>query len=259
MTAAIVIARIGSKRLPRKNLRPLCGIPLVGWTVLQSKCSREVDYVYLSTDDDEIAEVGRSYGATIIRRPDWPDADEVAANRVYLHALDTLEELGQLPEVMITLFPTSPLRKPGDIDKAVRQFRMVGGPHVYPCARNRETILMQDVMNLIAKGVIADKSYKYLTPNSGLCNVIKTSWYRWHTERMTDVRGDLDSQLDPVIGDMRDYPDTDSYYTLCEQWQCVETDTLAEFELAEVLMEHYLLKGRGPEIYHDYARGENAD
>jgi len=68
MTIAVIIARGGSKRLPRKNLRPFCGHPLVSWAIVQAKSSRLIEEVYVSTDDDEIEEVSLKYGAKVIRR-----------------------------------------------------------------------------------------------------------------------------------------------------------------------------------------------
>ena len=53
----------------------------MAWSIIQAKASHSLDWVYLSTDDDEIAEVGEAYGAEIIRRPDWPDADTASGGR----------------------------------------------------------------------------------------------------------------------------------------------------------------------------------
>jgi len=248
-TAAVIIARGGSKRLPRKNTRPLCGVPLVAWSVIQARASLLVDDVWVSTDDDEIEQIAAEYGARVIRRPDWSDADQVAANRVYLHALGMIREADEWPDAMVCLLPTSPLRLPGDIDRAIEHWCDVGW-HVQTVARNRETVVMKDVKGIIAKTIMWDKFSNYFIGNSGLVNVVSPTWYEWYVSRLTETLGDHDSDLDLQNADHIDAPDPDTYYIECELWQCTEVDTLPEFELAEVLMEHYILKGRSwQEVY----------
>ena len=255
MTAAIVIARGGSKRLPRKNVKPFCGLPLVAWSIIQAKCSRLVDWVFLSTDDDEIEAIGKEYGAEIIRRPDWSDADQVSANRVFIHALEVIAERDYDMPVFVSILPTVPLCKPDDIDKGIEHFHRVGSEHVWPAVKRRETTIYKNILDMKAKLLIWDKSYMYLEGNSGLYNVMSTAWYRWHYPLLTKALGDHDKALDGEIRTPMEYPDADGYYIECEPWQLCDVDTEAEFETAEVLMEHYILKGRGPEVYYEYAKG----
>ena len=74
---AIVPARGGSKGLPRKNIKPLLGKPLVAWTIEQVKKSKCIDRVIVSTEDKEIAEISeRRYGAEVIERPEELAKDE---------------------------------------------------------------------------------------------------------------------------------------------------------------------------------------
>ena len=256
MTAAIIIARGGSKRLPRKNVRQFCGLPLVAWSIIQAKYSWLIDWVFLSTDDDEIQSVGEAYGAEVIRRPDWPDADRVAGNRVYRHAIEEIRQREYQMDRMVMMFPTSPLRLPGDIDAVVEK-HMVTGWHVYPVARQRETLLLRDVGGIIAKAAIWDKTGRHLIGNSGIAQACSPSWYEWFTLSEDEWLGEHDAAKDKIHATIEGAPNLDSYYTECEWWQCVEVDTIKEFELAEVLMEHYILKGRGPEVYHEYARGDD--
>jgi len=253
MIGALVIARGGSKRLPRKNVRDFCGLPLTAWTLIQCQCAKQVDRVFLSTDDDEIEAIGRAWDAEIIRRPDWPDADKVAANRVFLHAIGEIEARGYDMDVLVSAFPTSPLRYPGDIDRGIDHFHLTGAYHVWPAYRPREMVIYKDVLGMIAKLVLFDKRKIYLMGNAGMFNVIRTAWYKWHVGMLTEKVGDHDSVLDNLCIEPLDQPDTDSYYVECEQFQLVETDTLEEFELAEVLMKHYILRDRGPTVYFEYA------
>ena len=68
---AIIPARGGSKRIPRKNLIDICGLPLVAWSIIQARTAKQIGRVWVTTDDDEIAEVAIHFGASVIRRPEW--------------------------------------------------------------------------------------------------------------------------------------------------------------------------------------------
>jgi CMP-N-acetylneuraminic acid synthetase len=247
-TIAVVIARGGSIRVPRKNVQPMCGLPLVAWSIIAARCSHTVDYVYLSTDDDEIAEIGEKWGAEIIRRPDWPDADTTAANRPYMHAIDVLEEKHGMDYCMVQLLPTSPQRKPDDIDRGVEHWRKTGG-HVIGAVPRRETFIYRKVKNTVARAVLQDKAYNYLEPVSGIVNVCSPSWYRWFVPR---IGSDQDAEINKMMDD-GEHIEQDFYYVECEPWQAPETDVPVEFEFTAACFEHFVLKGRGIDVYYDYA------
>lgn len=118
----VIPARGGSKRLPRKNVRKLCGHPLIAYTIKAAqKAALLTDYL-VSSEDEEILEVARSYGApTPFVRPDHLATDKVRNIEVVLHALDYMEnERNQPYDIVILLQPTCPVRNPEHIDEAVR-------------------------------------------------------------------------------------------------------------------------------------------
>ena len=116
----LILARGGSKRLPRKNVLPMAGKPLLAWTVAAAKAASRLDRVILSTDDDEIAAVGREYGAEVpFTRPPELASDTASGLDVILHALRTLAERGEHYDYVVILQPTSPLRSAQDIDGAI--------------------------------------------------------------------------------------------------------------------------------------------
>ena len=120
---AIILARGGSKGIPRKNVLEFSGYPLVAWSVIQAKRTKEIDQVYISSDSDEILEVGKNYGATAIKRPDKYAGDSSKSEEAILHAL---EILGSDQDIIIMLEPTAPLRKPNDLGEAIKMFRNKG-------------------------------------------------------------------------------------------------------------------------------------
>jgi CMP-N,N'-diacetyllegionaminic acid synthase len=109
----IIPARGGSKGIHRKNIKPLMGKPLLGWSIDAAKQASCVDRLIVSTEDDEIASVARGLGADVpFMRPDGLATDETPGIAPVLHAIE------QLPEYdwVLLLQPTSPLRTAEDID-----------------------------------------------------------------------------------------------------------------------------------------------
>ena len=117
----LIPARGGSKSLPRKNVRLLAGRPLIVHSIEAARASRTIDRVVVSTDDEEIAETARRHGAEVpFLRPVRLAEDDTPDLPVFRHALEWFDEHeGWQPELIVQLRPTSPLRRPEDIDRAV--------------------------------------------------------------------------------------------------------------------------------------------
>jgi len=115
---ALIPARGGSKGLPGKNIRPLHGKPLIGWSIEAARASRHVTRVVVSSDDEAILAVARAGGAeTPFVRPKSLAQDDTPGIDVVLHALDILPGF----DWVVLLQPTSPLRTAGDIDAAIER------------------------------------------------------------------------------------------------------------------------------------------
>ena len=117
----LVLARAGSKSVPRKNIRQLAGRPMLAYTIEEALKSKRIDRLLLSTESPEIAALGRDLGAeTPFLRPAALAEDLVQDLPVVLHCLDWLRnEEGEEPLVLVHLRPTSPLRRAEHIDAAV--------------------------------------------------------------------------------------------------------------------------------------------
>ncbi|PKH05292.1 cytidylyltransferase domain-containing protein [Moritella sp. Urea-trap-13] len=116
---AIIPARGGSKRLPRKNVLPLQGKPLIAWSIDAGLNSRYVDRVVVSTDCNEIADISKQYGADVpFMRPEDIAGDTATTNSVILHMINALSRT-ELFDIVVILQPTSPLRTSTDIDDAL--------------------------------------------------------------------------------------------------------------------------------------------
>lgn len=133
---AIIPARGGSKRLPRKNVLPIAGKPLIAYTIEQAQQSRLINRVIVSTDDDEIASVSKRYGAEVVRRPDELSVDNMSTVPVLCHAVGSLEER----ESIVLLQCTSPIRNQDDIDKAINVFKEQKSDCLFSACRFKEYI-----------------------------------------------------------------------------------------------------------------------
>lgn len=119
---ALIPARGGSKKLPRKNIKLLTGKPLIAYSIGSALKSKYIDRVVVSTEDEEIAEVSKRYGAEVVERPKELAKDESPTIGAIFHALEVLKEQSYNPDIIILLQPTSPLRNAEDIDSATELF-----------------------------------------------------------------------------------------------------------------------------------------
>jgi len=129
---AIVPARGGSKGLPRKNIQPLLDKPLIAYTIEAARKASMIGRVLVSTDNPEIAAVAAQFGAEIpFLRPPELARDETPTLPVLQQVLTQLKSSENYePEIIVLLQPTSPLRRAGDIDRAVTLLQQTGADSV---------------------------------------------------------------------------------------------------------------------------------
>lgn len=127
----VIPARGGSKGIPRKNIVPLLGKPLLAYTVEASLSSRRLSRLILSTDDDEIATVGRAWGVDVpFMRPAGLAQDDTPMIPVIQDIVGRLAELGESYDALFILQPTNPLRRVEDIDGAIDLLERSGADSV---------------------------------------------------------------------------------------------------------------------------------
>src|ERR1022692_3951802 len=120
-TIGLICARGGSKGVPRKNLRLLGGKPLIGWAIEVARKCPSLNRIIVSTEDAEIADVARSFGAEVpFFRPLELAQDDSSELMAWQHCLRTLTAIdGRAPEVLVTVPSTSPLRAVEDVEACV--------------------------------------------------------------------------------------------------------------------------------------------
>lgn len=120
---ALIPARGGSKRVPKKNILPLADKPLIAYTISAARQSKYINRIIVSTDSKDIAKVAKKYGAEVpFMRPKEISQSHSTEQDLFLHALNwLLENENYVPDLIVFLFPTAPFRKTESIDKAVRE------------------------------------------------------------------------------------------------------------------------------------------
>jgi N-acylneuraminate cytidylyltransferase len=218
---AVIPARGGSKGLPRKNVLPLAGVPLVGHAVQCAARVPAITRTVVSTDDDETAAVAEPFGAEVVRRPADLGRDETPTWPVLQHALDAA---GRGEELLVLLEPTEPLRLPEDVEAAIDLARAnPGADGVVSVSEPR--------FNPVFQGVeITDGRLRPLFPEARLerrqdapaVYYVNGCVYVWRTSHVRDHHGHwLDGDLLPLIT-----PESRS----------VSIDTADDLELCELLL-----------------------
>ncbi len=127
----IIPARGGSKSIPRKNLADVNGRPLLSFIIEAARSSSRLNRVVVSTDDGEIGEVARRWGAEVpFERPPELAVDEIGLVPVVRHAMREMDRLGFVADLVVSLQPTSPFLDGNDIDRAIEKIQDTGADSV---------------------------------------------------------------------------------------------------------------------------------
>lgn len=123
----VILARGGSVRIPRKNIKELGGKPLVAWTIEAAKNAKSLDYFLVSTNDDEIAKISKAWGAPVPFRRPAEISEDVDSVFALIHAVKKYEKKKQRRVgYVVALQPTSPFRTSDDIDTCVQIAKTTG-------------------------------------------------------------------------------------------------------------------------------------
>jgi len=146
-TVALIPARSGSKGVPGKNTKNLCGKPLIAWSIEQAIASRNIDRVFVSTDCEEIAKIARDSGAEIpFLRPKELASDDATTESAIHHFLDYLQSKNTTPTKIVLLQCTSPIRHAGTLDRAIDYFDKKKFDSLLS-VRNFHGFLWKDIIN----------------------------------------------------------------------------------------------------------------
>jgi len=222
----LITARGGSKGVPRKNIRMLAGKPMIAWTIQAAQKSCLLSRTIVSTNDEEIARVAQEFGAEVpFRRPEELATDGVSHVDVVSHALSWLEQSpAGLPEYIVLLQPTSPLRIGKDIDSAISIARNHRARAVISvCEPFQHPFVMK---RLLPTGAMVD-----LLP-SGLAYARRQDFPKVYA-----MNGAIYLAQPSVVLSERTLEPADALPCVMPSERSLEIDTLWDFEVAGLIME----------------------
>jgi len=223
---AIIPARGGSKGIPKKNLIDFCGKPLVSWTIEQALAVKSVSTVWVSSDSNQILNIAKNLGANTISRPKSLSSDTATTESTWSHALNIIEQKTGTVDIMIGLQPTSPVREPKDIEKAIKIFEKskcdslfsateIGDFYIWQKKGKKLTSLNYDYNT---RGRRQDYTKQYAENGS---------FYIFKPQILKKFNNRLGGKIE---------------ISLMDFWKSFEVDSFKDIELCETLMKHYILK-----------------
>lgn len=224
LSICVIPARGGSKGIPKKNLYPFCGKPLVEWSILAALETSLFEKVIVSSDSDEILSKASALGAMALRRPPELSTDTATSESALIHAIDSCGIAG-LGEVTF-LQPTSPLRTPADILACVRHFRENKLDSLFSSAEIEDWFVWEE-KNSELKSVTFDWKSRKRRQDMEKRYLENGSIYVFKPEILMKTGNRLGGRMGTCA---------------MASWKAVEIDSPENIETAEILMQHKLLK-----------------
>ena len=220
---AIILARGGSKGLPGKNIRPFCGKPLLAWTIENCR-DGGIEDIFVSSDSDEILEVGLQYGAKMIKRPDEISIDTSSSESGWQHGLDRAEEL--LGEIDWVFAPqvTSPLREKSDVRYGIELAKTDKYDSLFSCNVIEDFFIWEDKGGSM-NSVNYDWRNRKRRQDIEQRYVENGSFYLFKSEILRKFLNRLGGRIGKVEMD---------------SWKMFEIDNSTDFRKCEALMKEFL-------------------
>lgn len=225
---AIVPARGGSKGIPRKNIKNLCGKPLIAWTIEQALKSKYIDRLIVSTEDEEIAKISRDYGAEVpFSRPIELAQDDTPGIEPILHCINWLKDNeNYYPDYVCILQCTSPLRKVNHIDEALEKLIEKKADSIIGVRKSEiSPYWMKNIVNGKLVDFIKD-SHKYVR--------------RQDLPAVYRLNGAIYiGKTDILVNNRNWYTDNTLPYIMSQE-DSIDIDTIMDFKFAEIIMKEKL-------------------
>lgn len=220
---AIILARGGSKGLPNKNILPFCGKPLLGWTI-EHCFNGGIDDVFLSSDSDEILNVGEEYGARLIKRPDSISNDAASSESGWLHGLEIAENIIGSVDWVFAPQVTSPLREISDVKSAVVMAKTEKYDSLFSCNAIEDFFIWEDLDGSL-NSVNYDWRNRQRRQDIAQRYVENGSFYLFKPEILRKFSNRLGGRIGKVE---------------MESWKMFEIDNSTDFRKCEALIKEFL-------------------
>jgi CMP-N,N'-diacetyllegionaminic acid synthase len=220
---AIIPARCGSKGLPGKNIKDLCGMPMIAYTIKAALNSKHITDVIISTDSKEIEGVALKFGAkSFFLRPEYLATDNAKAIDNYLYTINRLnDEFEYNVKNFIVLQPTSPLRTSEDIDGAIELFNHKKADSVVSYTAENHPV----------------EWHKYITENGKFENIFNETLLNRQDYQISHFPNGAIFVFDYELIKRKQYYSDNSYAHVMPRSRSIDVDTLEDFEYVEFLIQ----------------------
>jgi len=219
----IIPARGGSKRIPKKNIKPFYGKPLIAYSIETAKCSELFDRIIVSTDDKEIAKIAKEYGAEVpFMRPKELADDYTGTNKVIKHTIDWLENNGEKYDYVCTIYATAPLLQPKYLIEGYEKLK--ASDAVYAFSATSMPFPIQRTFKITENGRCEMFFPEYYTARSQDLEEAYQSAGQFYWQKL------FKTSNEPIFG-------KDSIPILIPRYLVQDIDTLEDWQRAEKLYE----------------------
>ena len=225
----IILARGGSKAIPKKNLMNFCGKPLIAWSIIQAKLSKKVTSIWVSSNNQQILKIAKKYGAEIILRPENLCKDNSKCEDGFLHAINEVEKDNKKIDLVIGLQATSPIRESSDIDKAINKFHKFKYDSMISASPIGDFFIWEQNKKGTWKSINYDYKNRPRRQDFSKQYEENGSFYMFKPETLKNFKNRLGGKIG--ISEM-------------EYWKHFEIDEPEDIFLCEVIMKNFLLKKR---------------
>ncbi|MBC8250758.1 MAG: acylneuraminate cytidylyltransferase family protein [Candidatus Nitrosopelagicus sp.] len=228
-TIALILARGGSKGIPKKNIKDFCGMPLIGWSILQAKNTKNISDVWLSSDDDKILKIAEKLGAKTICRPKKLATSSSNGDDAYLHALRFIEKNDCIPDIIIALQATSPIRESKDLKEGLEKFKRGKYDSLFSsCLADDMFIWERDGGKLKSINYDFRKRPRRQDFKDGYI-IENGSFYIFTPEIIHKLKNRLGGKIGTYV---------------MEPWKLFELDELSDIKFCELIMKNYILNNK---------------
>jgi len=222
---AIILARGGSKGIPKKNIINFCGKPLINWSINQAQNSKYISSVWVSSDNNKILEIAKKQKAGTIKRPKKISTDKSSSEIGWIHAINEIEK-NQKIDLVIGLQATSPIRETKDLDEAIKKFKKNNADTMFSCTKLDDFFIWEKKKSKYSS---LNYDYKNRKRRQDVKNqyLENGSFYIFKPEIIKKSKNRLAGKIEVAEQ---------------EFWKSFEIDSIENLKFSEIIMKNYLIK-----------------
>ena len=226
-TVSIILARGGSKGLPKKNIIDFCGKPLIAWTI-ENCLQGGANSAWVSSDSDEILEIAMKYGSKTIKRPDDISGDFATSEAAWIHAINHISKIeGEMIDWVLAPQVTSPLREAADVAEGIKLAHSGEFDSFFSCSVAEDLFFWQKNGAGILESVNYDWRNRKRRQDIPKQYIENGSFYLFKPEVLINGNNRFGDKIGIVKMDF---------------WKMFEIDSLEDLKMCSALMKEFLIK-----------------